>query len=122
MSVTDLQDRLLEVKTEIAEKCAQDSAFRSQLLADPNATVESEYGLEAGTLAALKLTPVVEEPGSIVLPIPPDMSEMELTDDQLDQVAGGSIWIGPCGPLGPIIPRLPRIPIPIPGGRIPRPW
>jgi hypothetical protein len=94
-----IADRLQEVKQEIAEKCAQDSGFRSSLMADPTATVEAEYGLEKGTLGDVHLNVVVEEPGSIVLPIPPDMSEIELTDEQLDQVAGGAAFIGAVGAI-----------------------
>ena len=97
MNPADLNERFLEIKNELAERCAQDSAFRNDLISSPNATVEKEYGLDAGALKDINMNIVVEEPGSVVVPIPPDMSEVELTDEQLDQVAGGAAFIGAVG-------------------------
>ena len=89
----NIQERLLEIKVEIAEKCAIDSDFRDALLIDANGTVEEEYGLDKGALNKLDLEIVVEEPNKLVVVIPPDMSEAELSDDELDQVAGGFAFI-----------------------------
>ena len=91
MAATDIAiaERMQEVKNEIAAKSVQDSDFRAALLSNPGATIEEEYGLEAGALSEIKMNVVVEESGSIVVPIPADMSDAELTDEQLDQVAGG---------------------------------
>jgi len=85
------EERLHEVKSEIAQRTAQDSDFRAALLANPGSTIEEEYGLESGALADVNIQ-VVDEAGGIVIPIPQDMSEMELTDEQLDQVAGGAFF------------------------------
>jgi len=89
-----VSERMNEIKVELAEKCAQDSAFREALLSDPQGTVEAEYGLDAGTLGAIKIKPVVQDVDSIVVPIPADMSDMELSEEQLDQVAGGGVVFG----------------------------
>ena len=83
--------RFQEVKQEIAQKSATDSDFREALLANPASAIEEEYGLESGALAEVNIQ-VVEEAGGIVIPIPQDLSEMELTDEQLDQVAGGAFF------------------------------
>jgi len=91
MDVAAIDKRFHEVKDEIAQKCATDSEFRDALLANPNKTIEEEYELEPGSLSELKFQVVVEE-DSVVLPIPPDVSEMELSDEQLDQVAGGGFF------------------------------
>ena len=56
----------------------------------PKGTIESEYGLEPGTLEGLKISVVVEADNELIVPIGPDMSEMELSDEQLDAVAGGA--------------------------------
>lgn len=81
--------RMLEVKKEIAQDCAQDSDFREAFLADPKAAVLEKYNLVEGALDEMKLKPVVEEQGEVIIVVGPDISNMTLTDDQLDQVAGG---------------------------------
>jgi hypothetical protein len=92
MSKTDiaaLTRRLDEVKKEIAAKAGQDASFRSNLLSDTNSTIEAEYGLPPGALSKLSIKVVEEGPNTIVVPIPPNRSSMELTDEQLEAVAGG---------------------------------
>lgn len=92
MSKTDIISitrRLEEVKKEIASKAGQDAAFRASLLNDANGSIETEYGLPKGALSKLSIKIVEEGPNTIVVPIPPNRSSMELTDDQLEAVAGG---------------------------------
>jgi hypothetical protein len=89
MSNTDFVERIIEVKNEIAQKCAQDSDFREAFISDPNSVIEAEYGLEPGSFSSVVFKPVVENKGELVFVIPPDFTEMELSDDELDQVAGG---------------------------------
>lgn len=84
-----LQARFTEVKQEIALRTTEDSDFRESLLSDAGGTIEEEYGLEKGALGQLDMQVVVEEGNKIVITIPGDTSEMELSDDELDQVAGG---------------------------------
>ena len=88
-----IHERLQEVKNEIAAKAAQDPDFRSALIDNPQAAIEAEYSLEEGALGGTTLSVVEEAPDSILIPIPPDMSEVELTDEQLDKVAGGFAFI-----------------------------
>jgi hypothetical protein len=84
-----MQERFVEVKGEIAAKCAHDSDFRAALIRDPGATIEEEYGLEKGAMSEFTFNVMLEDDKTIVIPIPPDMTEAELSDDELDQVAGG---------------------------------
>jgi len=84
-----IAERMLEVKQEIAQQCAQDSDFREAFLANPKAAVAEKYNLPEGALDEMKFKPVVEEQGEVCIVVGPDISEMQLTDDQLDQVAGG---------------------------------
>lgn len=84
-----LQARFIEVKQEIAQRTTEDSDFREALLKDANGTIEEEYSLEKGALGQFEMQVVVEEGNKLVITIPGDTSEMELSDDELDQVAGG---------------------------------
>lgn len=88
-NLTDIATRMLEVKQEIAKDCAQDTDFREAFLADPKATVLEKYNLPKDALDDATFKPVIEEQGEVVIVIGPDISDMTLTDDQLDQVAGG---------------------------------
>jgi hypothetical protein len=83
------QERFVEIKGEIAAKCAHDSDFRAALIRDPGATIEEEYGLEKGAMSAITFNVMPEDATTVAIPIPPDTTEVELSDDELDQVAGG---------------------------------
>jgi hypothetical protein len=84
----DVHERFHEVKRELADKCAADPDFRERLLADPAGTIEAEYEAPAGTFANINFK-VVEESDAVYIPIGPDMSDVELDEDQLESVAGG---------------------------------
>jgi hypothetical protein len=86
-------EKMKLVKQEVYDKCFSDSDFRNDLLLEPHKTLEEFYELEAGTLDTLKFDFPVEDE-RMVIPIPPDLGEMELSDEQLDQVAGGAAFIG----------------------------
>jgi acyl-coenzyme A thioesterase PaaI-like protein len=88
-TAAQLESRFNEVRIEVGERCAQDSEFRAAVLANPQAALEAEYELPAGTLSELKVKVVEETLGEVLLPIPADMANAELTDEQLEAVAGG---------------------------------
>jgi hypothetical protein len=90
--VAAMTDRFTEVKSELAARCYDDSDFRKALINDANGTLEEEYGLEKGALAEFEFEIITEEGKKIVIVVPPDTSEMELSDDELDQVAGGGFF------------------------------
>ena len=73
-------------------KAWTDEAFRQQLLSNPKAVVEQEYG---AALPEGMNVEIIQEPANtlyIVLPAMPESSSSEeLNDEQLEAVAGGSV-------------------------------
>ena len=74
----------------ITERAAKDPDFRRDLLADPKHVVARELGLVLPDF--LELHVLEETPTSVylVLPAAPPAPGAQLSDDQLDAVAGGA--------------------------------
>ena len=71
---------------EIVAKAWADEAFKQRLLAEPNVVLKEE-GLELPQGVEFRV--VENTPNVVYLPLPPTPSE-ELSDEQLEQVAGGA--------------------------------
>ena len=89
IDLVKFNERMAEVKQEVAAKCADDSAFRASLIANPSAAIEKEYGLPAGCFKDTNFRVVEEGSDEIMIPIPPNTEDMELSAQQLEAVAGG---------------------------------
>jgi Nitrile hydratase, alpha chain len=77
------------VTRQVIERATRDSQFRQELLRDPAKTVEQELGVSIPKSIELR---VVEETSSmlyLVLPPQPVAAGQELSDQELEQVAGG---------------------------------
>ena len=78
----------LDVESVLVIKAWNDEAFRKQLLADPKSMIEKEIGQ---TLPAdLKVVIHEESDDTIHLVLPVKPSGEELSQDELDKVAGGA--------------------------------
>lgn len=80
-----------QIKAQVAAHAAADPAFRAALLADPRAAIESWTG--AAVPPQVKLRAVEEGPDEYVVVLPHFAgvgTDGELTDDDLEAVAGGS--------------------------------
>jgi hypothetical protein len=96
-NLAQVADRVKKVKDEVAAQAVQDSDFRAALLKDPKAALADEYGLEPSFFAKFNVRIVAEEPNELVITIPAASADGELTDDQLEAVAGGAAFIAAVG-------------------------
>ena len=75
-----------EFEKQIIKKAQADNEFKKALLGNPKETLQTQLGVQVSEEVEVK---VVEESSKVVylvLPVNPD----ELTDEQLDAVAGGA--------------------------------
>lgn len=95
MTTLEKQKQGAELIKTLAHKAWESSSFKDQLVKNPVATIESVMGYKLAENAKV----VVEDQTNasfIFLNIPRklNLNEMELTDEQLEMIAGGEIALG----------------------------
>ncbi|WP_446343576.1 NHLP leader peptide family RiPP precursor [Coleofasciculus sp. F4-SAH-05] len=86
-------DNFKDLEAQLIERAWQDEAFRQALLSNPKAVIEAEFGKKLPE--DLQVTVLEETPNLIyiVLPTNPDeLTDQDLSDEELDLVAGGSMF------------------------------
>lgn len=85
------------LEAQVLERAAQDPQFREQLKQDPEGTVEREFGVQVPPNITVKV--VEETPSKAYLVLPPAAVRrgQELTDQDLETVAGGWSAEAQCG-------------------------
>jgi len=76
---------------QLIAKCWADEDFKAKLLADPAAVLKAE-GAELPEGITIKAVENTDKVFHLV--IPPKPSDSELSDDDLDNVAGGTVFTG----------------------------
>ncbi len=77
----------------VVNKAWDDASFKTELVADPVSAIESATGLNVpGDVKIVVNDQTDEDVIYLNIPPKPDFDNMELTDEQLEQVAGGEIF------------------------------
>jgi hypothetical protein len=107
-------DRLVyekQLEAQLISRCWQDANFKKRLLADPRSTIEGALSLKLPSGMKVRVQEEAPDTLTLILPARP-LAGGELSDAELEQVAGGRM------PLG-FVPAPPYTPPPDPPGQIP---
>ena len=92
MTTIEKQTQGVELLNSIVEKAWKDNAFKEQLIKSPATTI-SEFTGKPFTMPANKKLIVEDQSNESIIylniPSEPNLDELELSDEQLEQVAGG---------------------------------
>ena len=72
-------------------KAWHDAAYKQALLQDPKGVIAREFG--TGVPAEVAVQVVAEDAHTQYLVLPPALEDLELSDEQLEQVAGGEVVV-----------------------------
>ena len=85
-----MEQRRNQVQTQLIERATGDQAFRRELLANPKGTLEREYGVQIPADREITVVEDTQTTAHLVLPPAPAAAQAELSDRELEAVAGGS--------------------------------
>jgi hypothetical protein len=92
-----------DVELQLIEKAWKDDSFRAALRTDPGGAVEKALGSKLPAGLQVKVVEESADTFYLVLPAKPDRAPVagQLTDKQLDAVAGGWSGNSPCESCAP---------------------
>lgn len=107
MELTNEQIQSQELLQKVISKAWEDDAFKQELIANPLDAIEKATGRRIN-LPEGKTLIVKDQTNSstvyINIPAQPSIESLELSEEQLEAVAGGALW--PRLPTFPILPIL----------------
>lgn len=85
----ELQTRK-DIEARIIAKAWKDEAYKHELLTNPKVVIEREFGMEIPEEVSIQVTE--ENPTSLylVIPISPEIEGVELSEEELEVLAGGN--------------------------------
>ena len=92
MQLTKQQQKMQELQNTVIAKCWEDDSFKANFLANPISAIKDLTGETLRTPDGKKLVVVDQTDNSMIyfnIPAMPDLDNLELTDEQLELVAGG---------------------------------
>lgn len=93
MTYLDQQEKGAELLKTLAYKAWESADFKEQLINNPVATIEQVTGKDLSFLGDKKIIVEDQTDDSVIyinIPAQPKMDELELTEEQLELVAGGA--------------------------------
>lgn len=80
-----------EIEAHIIAQAWQDEAYKQELMNNSKSVVEKEFGVQFPPQVNVHV--VQEDPTNfyVVLPIRPNLSEEELSEEELEAIAGGGV-------------------------------
>ena len=78
-----------EIESHLVAKTWKDDSFKQQLLANPKATIEQEFGVQLPEALNIRIMQENAETLYITLPTRPSVNEDKLSEKELETVAGG---------------------------------
>src|SRR3954454_8966652 len=79
-----------EYTERLIARASSDEEFRRRLLDRPKAAISDELGVEIPDELTIRV--IEEDPGEVILTLPPTASPEALRDEELVSAAGGEVW------------------------------
>jgi hypothetical protein len=79
-----------QAEQQLIERAATDAAFRAQLLENPRQALQQEFGVPISENIAIRVLEEQPDEAILVLPAQHTQHGAELSDQELERVAGGT--------------------------------
>lgn len=82
-----------EMQAQLIERATRDPSFRKELMADPRGVIRREFGVDVPDSVDIQVVEDSPTTSYLVLPAAEATAGQQLSDDELEAVAGG--WSAP---------------------------